>query len=321
MTNEFKARIIKSTGRFFDCQLETREKVSAQALGNLLKSDEGLVVGDWVCLEKDDRGEYSIVKLLPRKNSVYRMLVREKKKKATASNIDLLVAIFSASSPAFKRGVLDRFLVRAYQWDIPALIIFNKMDEYNLESGLDLSFEKERLKNLDLECYEISAIESNYLPKYLDRSLKDLKEKLKNKTALFVGQSGVGKSQTITALSGGKALLRTGEVGKVGKGAHTTTWSEIIDLGDFYLMDSPGIRSFSIDDIESEELIIYFPDLAAIAGHCEFFNCQHLPESKGCAFWKQFDPLNSQHQPILDRLYSYQKMREEVSKTPLWEKK
>ena len=145
----------------------------------------------------------------------------------------------------------------------------------------------------------------------------ELEKWLGGHTARFRGQSGVGKSKTISSLAG--VDLNTKMVGKGGKGAHSTTWSEIVDVGPFSLIDSPGIRSFSLEDIDPDELLSCFPDIVDIAVTCKFKNCQHGEKSKGCAF-KALDPDDPDTAAILSRLESYLKIYEEVNEKAHWEK-
>ena len=312
-----KAQVIRSSQREFECKLtSTGEVVNAKALGNLLKNQETIVVGDRVLLQKLGK-EFEIHEVEKRKNEIFRIIVREQKKKVTAANCDLLVIVASVSLPTYKRGIIERFLVRAYQWGIMPIIVFNKMDEYD-KSKLDLKFERDLFQNLGIECFEISALDSNYENSIFDKGHKELKEMLQNKLALFLGQSGVGKSKTISLI--GNVDLKTREVGKEGKGKHSTTWSEIIDCGTFSLIDSPGIRSFSLDDIYPEDLISYFPDLCDISVKCKYPNCAHEENSKECEF-RKLDPTKYENQLILSRLDSYLKMKEEISQTPHWQKK
>ena len=112
--------------------------------------------------------------------------------------------------------------------------------------------------------------------------------------------------------------LLTKKVGKGGKGSHTTTWSEIIDCRDFYLIDSPGIRSFSLDDILPSDLISYFPDLEEYAIHCRFPDCVHSEETPGCSFYREGADISNY---LISRLDSYKKLLEEISVTPDWDKK
>jgi len=319
-----EAKIIRSHQREFDCVfIDNKEIITAKALGNLLKKGETLVVGDHVMVDQiEGTGEYLIKKMLDRKNEIFRILVRESKRKVTASNCDYLVILSSVHKPKFKRGIIDRFLVRAYQWGLKPIVVFNKMDMYKDEQ-MSIEYEVERLKLLGVDCYEISALKPDYEARYLDNGLADFKQKLQGSTAIFVGQSGVGKSQTITALSDGGVELKTKKVGRAGKGSHTTTWSEIVDCGGFYLIDSPGIRSFSLDDIDPEFLINYFPDLLEVALRCEFSDCNHYPENRGCQFYlPEYDIEESEDGLIYhSRLESYHLFYDEISSTPFWKKK
>lgn len=314
-----KARILRSSQRLFDCRLETGEMIQATALANLLKSDEGLVVGDDVEV-KQEGAEWTIHQRGPRRSEIFRLLVRESKKKITAANCDLMLIVASVSKPAYKRGIIDRFLVRAHQWQIQPLVLFNKMDEYD-EGELDLVFEADRLASLGVECFELACTQTDYRPRYLASGLAELKAKIKGATAILLGQSGVGKSSAINAMAtNAEIALKTQSIGRAGKGSHTTTWSEIIDLGDFDLIDSPGIRSFSLDDIDPTDLISYFPDLEEYAIRCKFHNCRHGEGAQGCAF-QELDHDARATQLILSRLESYQRIFEEISSTPQWAKK
>jgi len=318
-----RAQIIRSSQREFICKMLDGEDsgsiVQAKALGNLLRGSDSIVVGDNVILSSKGQ-EYFIVEVEERSSEIFRMIVREQKRKVTAANCDLLVILSSVSRPAFKRGILDRFLIRAQQWEIPVCIVFNKMDEYE-PSKLDLVFEAKRLEHLGVKCFEISAKFSDYERKYLDLGLSELKTFLKGRLSVFLGQSGVGKSKAISLLSDGQFDLKTKKVGKQGKGSHTTTWSEIIDCGRFNLIDSPGIRSLSLEDVQADELIGFFPDLCEIVPKCKFNNCSHTREGEGCGF---YDDNNFESELekaiILSRLKSFLKIYEEVSETPSWKK-
>lgn len=317
-----KARIFRSSKRHFDCQREdNKEVVPATALATLLKEDH-IVVGDWVNLSPPPQGgqEWKIESVEPRKNAIFRNLPREQKKKVIASNVDVMLVVVSAGKPAFKRGLIDRYLARSDYWDVPAYVVFNKMDLYD-ENEFDINFEAERLKWLDAECFEVSAEKPEYQPHFLEKGFFDLKKDLHGKTAILLGHSGVGKSRLITSLSDGKVKLLSGELGKVGKGAHTTTWAELIDAEDFTLIDSPGIRSMSLSDLTKEELLYCFSDINEWAAKCRFMSsCTHEENSKGC-FFQALDNNKREDQLILSRLDSYKRVLEEVSNIPDWLKK
>ncbi|MBP9674525.1 MAG: ribosome small subunit-dependent GTPase A [Bacteriovoracaceae bacterium] len=313
-----KAQVLRSDLKFFECEiLESKKVVNAVALGNLLKQDS-IVVGDFVSLEQNEE-EWRILQVLPRRNEMWRLLPREKKKKIVASNCDVMMVIVSASHPTYKRGLLDRYLLRSVQWEIPAIVIFNKMDQHD-ETVFDIKFEARRLEKLDIKIYEISATHSEYKKQFLSQGLEDLKKDLENKTTICMGQSGVGKSKLISLLSEGEANLYSQDLGSVNKGKHTTTWSELLRFKKFSLIDSPGIRSFSVEDVKESELLSLFPDLEEIARFCQFANCEHNPKAKACAFFNSQRPEEEQH-IVLSRLDSYHSLLIEVAKFEDWEKK
>lgn len=313
-----RGRIYRSGKREFEVKIiETGEMVLAIAMGKLQKGDS-LVVGDFVKLEKvgDD---YHIMEQEERTSEIFRILIRENKKKVNVANCDLLVILNSSSKPTYKRGIVDRFLVRAFQWGIRPIVIFNKMDQYDV-LDFDVQFEKLRLMDLGVDCFEISAKFPEYESKYLKDGLEELQETLKGRTAVFVGQSGVGKSKLISLLSDGKADLKTKQVGRGGKGSHTTTWSELVDCSTFQLIDSPGIRSFSLEDIHRDDLLELFPDLFEIARHCKFPDCQHEENIKGCAFYKN-DWDEERSELVFSRLASFKQIYSEVVEQESWDSK
>lgn len=313
------AKIYKVDKKRFLCKIQNDSETGlwAVASGNIAKGEK-LVVGDLVHLEETN-GTHKIVELLPRNNEIYRFNLREGKKKVTAANCDYLVIVSSGENPVYRPYLVDRYLVRAEQWEVTPLVVFNKMDLFQPNS-IDLLAQKKRFELSGVECFEISSVELDYIPKYLDLGLKELKDRLSNKVAIFQGQSGVGKSKLITCLSGGKVRLDSASLGKANKGRHTTTWSEIVSLGDVELIDSPGIRSYSISDIPLEEFIQYFPDLQNVSIQCQFKNCQHEENSVGCAFNDLRDSVDLKDQLLLDRLASFHKMAEEIAQIPDWKK-
>ncbi len=291
-----QAKIIKSSMRQFECAFEDK-KVQAIAHGNLLKHGD-LVVGDEVILSFDSQhNEYAITELLPRKNFIFRNLAREKKKKIIASNIDYIFLIVSCSYPEYKRGLLHRYLLRARLWGIPLIVLFNKFDEYK-EEHFEINQEIEHVEWLGCKTNTLSIFDKN--------KCDDLKKILENKTAIFLGQSGVGKSSLINVLSDNEFELKTKALAKVNKGSHTTTWAEIIDCKNFYIVDTPGIRSFSLEDITIHELDEAFTEVSELALKCTFSNCNHATNAKGCAL----NSVTDKH--FVSLFESYQRFKEEI---------
>lgn len=311
-----KAQVFRSAKRVFTCKTETGDMIEATSLRELIKGrDTHIAVGDHVTIDDDG----VITEVEERKTEIFRILPRTGQKKTIAANCDLLLIVCSVSQPQFKRGLLDRYLIRSEEWQIPALVIFNKMDQFDPEEGIDLEFEYLRVKPITAGAYEISAHIPDRQPQILDQGLAGLKDALRGKTAIMLGQSGVGKSRLITALSDGKLELKSQSIGKVGKGTHTTTWAEIVDLGDFQLIDSPGIRSFSIDDISEKDLMEYFPDLLPHTVKCQFTTCEHTENSKGC-FFQGLSEDKLDELILLTRLDSYFRIKEDLAGRPDWEK-
>jgi ribosome biogenesis GTPase len=316
MHKEIRARVFKSGKRQFECKLENdSQTIQATALREVFKENHP-VVGDLVRLEINQSGDddlYEIHEVFPRENEVYRRIVRENKKKVIASNVDVLMIVTSVSNPPYKPYFIDRYLLRAIEWEIPAIVIFNKMDEFDHQFNQD--FERERFTKLGAKSFFISSKFPETTPDF-----KELQELLKNRISITLGQSGVGKSKLISCLSDGKIQLASGALAKgVNKGAHTTTWAELVDCGDFQIVDSPGIRSLSVQDFNQEELHLYFPDLIPIMEKCKFNDCRHEHNSKGCAFLN-LDPEVFEERILLDRLESYQRIRSEVESIPEWKK-
>ena len=317
-----RARIFRSSKRHFDCQREdTKEVVQATALAMLLKGEDHLVVGDWVELSPPPTGgEWKIERAEERSNAIFRNLPREQKKKVIAANVDVMIVVMSAGKPSYKRGLVDRYLVRSDFWNVPAYVVFNKMDMHD-PAEFDLAYEAERLKWLNVKCFEVSAEDPSYKPRYLSAGFEDLHRDLRGKTTILLGHSGVGKSRLITALSKGRVELLSGELGKIGKGAHTTTWAELIDAEDFTLIDSPGVRSMSLGDLTKQDLLYCFSDINEWSSKCRFSSsCQHDSNSKGC-FFLELDQMKREDQMILSRLDSYKRILDEVSNIPDWQKK
>jgi len=312
---EITVKIIRSSIREFDClHIETKTEYKAVCLREIIKKNH-LVVGDNVKIrpqENDDR--YEIFELIERKNEVFRRIVRSNKKKVIASNLDAILIIASVSKPDYKPFLVDRYITRAVQWNIPAVVIFNKMDEFN--DQFDISIEKKKLDYLGVNYFEISNFEdSSYF-----KNIEALKELLHFKTTICLGQSGVGKSKLISSLSNGKIELLSSRLAKgIEKGAHTTTWAEFIDLDTFFMIDSPGVRTLAVADISQTELPELFPDLHSYFQNCKFQNCRHEENSKGCSFL-DLDLEDDHDIIVLNRLISFLKMRDEVETIPEWQR-
>lgn len=244
-------------------------------------------VGDRVLLglvnDADDEGDgvgsqkYCVVRVLPRKSELKRPGPRDTfyKQQTLAANIDQVVIVASVTQPEFNYGFMDRFLLAANLNDLPFVLVLTKMDL--LPNGeADLSSDIRDFMKIVDKVIPVSVKSGD--------GLEVLRNELVGKSSVFSGMSGVGKSTLINELVP-HAELRTGDVReRDGKGRHTTTSSSLFDFpGGGYVIDTPGIRSIGLMDMEPETLAKIFPgffedDLFT----CKFSNCKHLKEP-GCA--------------------------------------
>jgi ribosome biogenesis GTPase len=244
-------------------------------------------VGDRVLLglvnDAEDEGDgvgsqkYCVVRVLPRKSELKRPGPRDSfyKQQTLAANIDQVVIVASVTQPEFNYGFMDRFLLAANLNDLPFVLVLTKMDL--LPNGeADLSNDIRDFMKIVDKVIPVSVKSGD--------GLDVLRNELLGKSSVFSGMSGVGKSTLINELVP-HAELRTGDVReRDGKGRHTTTSSSLFDFpGGGYVIDTPGIRSIGLMDLEPETLAKIFPGFFDDDHFtCKFSNCKHLKEP-GCA--------------------------------------
>ncbi len=189
-----------------------------------------------------------------------------------AANIDQVVIVCSPKEPPFRPGLIDRYLIAASRDGLPTAIFLNKTD-------LGISDEVEvalaGYSALDIDIMRTSAETGD--------GLDGARGQISGKVSLFTGHSGVGKSSLLNALEPGLAL-RVGDVTQTtagqGKGTHTTSSARLIPLSmpETFVVDSPGIRSFSIRGMAARDLASHFPDVAELAQTCAYGDCLHKAE-------------------------------------------
>lgn len=242
-----------------------------------ISSTNPIAVGDWAVFDAEDEATNTAIikKIDSRRNYIVRVSPHNRNQKhIIAANLDLALLVATISHPRTSTGFIDRFLITAEAYHIPALILFNKADLLEKDDE-QLA---ERLAAYAGAGYEVLAVSA------LDESsLQPLIERLKDKTTLFCGHSGVGKSTLINQLIP-ELELRTEIVSEwSGKGQHTTTFAEMFDLPfGGRIIDTPGVKEFGLIDFDKEELSHYFPEMRALLQDCRFNNCLHVNEP-GCA--------------------------------------
>jgi len=271
--------VVKSTGSWYWVRTEDGEYHESRIRGKFriqgLKSTNPISVGDQVILSKEGN-DYIITDILERKNYIIRKSVNlSKQVHIIASNMDQAFLIVTLASPATSVGFIDRFLVTAEAYQIPTILVFNKVDLYD---EFDREYHDEIVEmysDAGYECLEVSAINKVNVHLLID--------KMKDKVTLLSGHSGVGKSTLVNSIDPDLDLL-TQEVSDAHqKGMHTTTFAEMFEL-DFggFIIDTPGIKGFGLVEMEETELADYFPEMRALKGSCKFHNCKHVNEPK-CA--------------------------------------
>ncbi len=236
-----------------------------------------VAVGDVVEFEMEPEQENGVItKLHQRKNYIIRKAINlSKQAQIIAANLDQALLVVTLASPRTSLGFIDRFLVTAEAYDIPARLIFNKVDLFS-DEGLEILADlKAVYEKIGYPCFEVSALEGT--------NISTVQDLLKDKVTLFSGHSGVGKSSLINALLP-NLDLRTHMVSEWSdKGMHTTTFAEMFELpqGGF-IIDTPGIRELGVIDIEKNELSHFYPEMRSRMNQCRFNNCRHINEP-GCA--------------------------------------
>ncbi len=273
--------ITKSTGSWYQVQTPGGKRYDCRIKGKFrikgITTTNPLAVGDVVDFELEPDQETGVITdLHPRKNYIIRKSINlSKQGQIIAANLDQALLVVTLASPRTSLGFIDRFLVTAEAYAIPAKLVFNKLDLFSGEGLEILAGYRAIYENIGYPCYEVSALDGT--------NINQVQNLLKRKVTLFSGHSGVGKSTLINALLP-DLELRTSEVSEWSdKGTHTTTFAEMFELpqGGF-IIDTPGIRELGVIDIEKAELGRYFPEMRSRMQNCRFNNCRHINEP-GCA--------------------------------------
>jgi ribosome biogenesis GTPase len=276
-----KATVYKSTGSWYIVKDNNGVFHNARVKGKFkienISSTNPIAVGDFVNIENEDDAESVVItEILSRSNYIIRSSPHNRKQfHIVASNMDQTLLFATLRDPKTSTGFIDRFLIMAEAYHIPAIIVFNKTDLLKERDKIKLDQIMRRYQKIG---YRIMAtsIQQN-------QGMEEVLQLLQDKVTLISGHSGVGKSTFINHLFPGYQL-RTSEVSDwSGKGMHTTTFAEMFDLPfGGKIIDTPGIRELGLVDISRQELSHYFPEMRSLLNQCQFNNCTHINEP-GCA--------------------------------------
>jgi len=254
-------------------RLPDGEEVDARIKGKRLKP----VCGDRVVAEPiEAESDWLISSILARDNELSRPNMRGQTE-ILAANVDMLLVV-AAGSPEADWYIVDRYLCAAEDMGIPAAVVYNKID---LSPNSTLEKTLGEYAQIDYPTFRCSAKTGD--------GIEAIQALLSTRTAIIVGQSGVGKSSIINRLTGIEQQ-RTAEVsGKTGEGKHTTVNSMMISLpGGGKIIDSPGVRDYAPALNSTAQVIRGFREIDRAGQDCRFANCRHLREP-GCAAKKAVD--------------------------------
>lgn len=265
--SEHRGLIIAHFGATAEVEDENGKLVHCHIRKNL----EPVATGDHILWQKEHDDEGVIVACEPRK-SLLAHPGKHGKSRPVAANIDRIIIV---NAPAtFSEHLLDRYLIAAENLKIAPLILLNKIDLLNPAETTAVK--------LNLAVYEKIGYPVLYSSVLTKHGLSTLETFLKDKSAVLVGASGVGKSSIINHFTHDQPIAM-GETSAKGLGKHTTTATRLYHLVQGgQLIDSPGVREFNLWDATREEILNGFIEFKNYLGHCKFRDCQHLKEP-GCA--------------------------------------
>lgn len=234
--------------------------------------DELPVVGDYVIINKDEYDNYTIEKIVNRKNTLKKLSVdrttekyKNGKEQILASNVDIVFIVTSLNND-FNIARLERLVLLGNKANSKIAFILTKSDLCSVK-------DRENYKKIieDRFNYPVFIISS-----YNKEGIDDLKSVWKeNETAVFIGSSGVGKSTLINTLLDNNEIKTNDIRHKDDKGKHTTTSRNLYILKDSRIViDEPGIRSVASNDMNSD-LNVVFSKIIELSKECKYTTCTH----------------------------------------------
>jgi len=272
-----KGVVIKSTGSSYKVLNENGTVADCSVKGKLrirdLRTTNPIAVGDNVMYETDEKHNTAIItEVLDRKNYILRKASNlSKQSQIIAANIDQVFLMATIVLPETPVEFIDRFLISAEAYRVPAKIIFNKTDLYGPAETEKMEYLESMYTKIGYECIRLSVYEKT--------NLEVLISQMKDKVSLISGYSGVGKTTLLNTLNP-ELKLKTAEISAYHRqGKHITTFPEMhqMPFGGF-VIDTPGIRGFGVVDMERNEIYHFFREIFKVSKHCRFNNCLHLDE-------------------------------------------
>ena len=291
-----KGLVIKNTGSWYTVLSDDGPTVDCKIKGNFrlrgIRSTNPVAVGDRVEIK-----DGFITEIEDRRNYIIRKSINlSKQSHILAANVDQALLVVTVSKPEISTTFIDRFLASAEAYRVPVVLIFNKTDL--------LTADEQHYQQMIINLYQTIGYECRAISAETGEGIENLRPLLEGKITLLSGNSGVGKSTLINRLVP-HANQRTAEISDAhNTGMHTTTFSEMIALGNGFLIDTPGIKGFGTFDMEREELTSYFKEIFEFSKQCRFSDCTHTHEP-GCAVLKAVEDhyiAQSRYQSYLSML-------------------
>ena len=254
-------KIIKGIGGFY--YIKTEEGlIECKARGKFRHKDIKPMVGDNVTIQIEN-GKGVIEEIHKRTSELVR---------PTVANVSLAFIVFAVKNPDINFDILNKFLVLCEYNNIEVIVCLNKIDLVSEEEREEI---KKRINDIGYEVLFINAKQGI--------GIERLKEKMNGNVTVFCGPSGAGKSTLINQLAD-KEHMQTGNVSeKLGRGKHTTRHSELIEVAQGYIVDTPGFSTLEIKDLMDKNSLKYcFPEFSEYNDNCKYRGCLHYKEPK-CA--------------------------------------
>lgn len=277
--NTFTGMVVRTDG--YQVTVRTDEGAEVRCvLRGKLRQDTGavsspVVIGDRVEFGSISPVEGVVQRVLPRRSHLARRAPLGDKRDrgqpgvhVLVANLDLAVLVVPVPP---RKTVIDRYLDMAVAGGCQPLVCVNKIDVGRVEHAMEVA-----------AGYAVAGTNSVLTSAVRGDGIDELRKALEGKLAAFVGPSGAGKSSLMNALEPGLGL-KVGDLNIAGKGAHTTTWSQIFSIAGGLVADTPGLREieYHADDAFGP-IGDVFEDIRELEQFCKFRDCTHTHEP-GCA--------------------------------------
>lgn len=248
--------IIKGIGGFYYVRTESGV-IECKARGRFRNKGLTPLVGDRVLITSKEN-EASIEEIYNRKNELIRPSV---------ANVSQAFVVFALKNPDINLELLNKFLLQCEIKEIKSVICFNKIDlleNYNDNDAVKM------IRNSGYDYIFLNAKQKI--------GLEAIKERLKENITVLCGPSGAGKSTLLNSLIG-KEVMETGNISeKLKRGKHTTRHSELVEVEEGFVVDTPGFSTLEINLDNKDELKNYFPEFWSYEGECKYKGCMHFKE-------------------------------------------